>query len=141
MTQVKAPDTPRPKEEERKLIPEDRLREILNILLPYGYSHHRKTFYTGISPYIGSAQNIITIVANDYGWSGGVLSICMDRFDEGEDEDNSLGFYRGIMKLIAPELNSIDDEFKGNSNVLDFDWASDRVLENVFPVEVKIKET
>jgi hypothetical protein len=60
----------------------------------------------------------------------------MDRFSEEEDEDNSLGFYKGIMKLIAPELHSNDDEFKENVNVLDFNWAEDEVQDNRFPVKV-----
>ena len=126
------------KEEEKQtdLIPEERLKEIINILLPWGYSHYDKVKYTGVSPYIGSSQNIITIVANDpEGW-GSVFSICMDRFSEDEDEENSLGFYKGIMKLIAPELHSNDDKFKGGMNVLDFNWADDRVQDNRFPVRV-----
>ena len=130
------------KEEEKQtdLIPEERLKEIINILLPWGYSHYDKVKYTGVSPYIGSTQNIITIVANDpEGW-GSVFSICMDRFTEDEDEENSLGFYKGIMKLIAPELLSNDDKFKGDMNVIDFDWATDRVQENAFNAVVKLKK-
>ena len=42
------------------------------------------------------------------------------------------------MKLIAPELVSIDDSFKGMSNVLDFNWASDKVQANKFPAKVTI---
>ena len=128
------------KQEQIDLIPEERLKDILSILFPWGYSHYKEVFYTGVSPFIGDAMNVITVIANDpAGW--GVFSICMERFAEDEDENNSLGFYKGIMKLIAPELYSNDDKFEGNINVLDFDWASDVVLENVFPVEVKIKET
>ena len=41
------------------------------------------------------------------------------------------------MKLIAPELHSNDDEFKGAFNVLDFNWAEDRVKDNRFPVKVE----
>lgn len=126
------------KEEEKQtdLIPEERLKEIINILLPWGYSHYDKVKYTGVSPYIGNTQNIITIVANDpEGWDS-VFSICMDRFAEDEDEENSLGFYKGIMKLIAPELHSNDDKFQGGMNVLDFNWADDRVQDNRFPVRV-----
>lgn len=121
------------------LIPEERLKEILNILLPYGYSHYNGNKYTGVSPFIGSTQNIITIVANDpEGW-GSVFAICMDRFTEEENEEDSLGFYKGIMKLIAPELHSNEDEFKNNFNVLDFDWAEDEVQDNRFPVKVNYK--
>lgn len=121
------------------LIPEERLKEILNILLPYGYSHYNGNKYTGVSPFIGSTQNIITIVANDpEGW-GSLFAICMDRFTEEENEEDSLGFYKGIMKLIAPELHSNEDEFKNNFNVLDFDWAEDEVQDNRFPVKVNYK--
>ena len=60
----------------------------------------------------------------------------MDRFSEEEDEDNSLGFYLGIMKVIAPELNSDCDKFKGDFNVIDFNWAEDKVQENTFPAKV-----
>lgn len=121
------------------LIPEERLKEILNILFPYGYSHYNGNKYTGVSPFIGSTQNIITIVANDpEGW-GSVFAICMDRFTEEENEEDSLGFYKGIMKLIAPELHSNEDEFKNNFNVLDFDWAEDEVQDNRFPVKVNYK--
>ena len=126
------------KEEEKQadLIPEERLKELLNILLPYGYSHYDGNKYTGVSPFIGSTQNIITIIANDpEGW-GSVFSICMDIFSEDEDEENSLGFYKGIMKLIAPELHSNDDKFQGGMNVLDFNWVDDRVQDNRFPVRV-----
>ena len=121
------------------LIPEERLKEILNILLPYGYSHYNGNKYTGVSPFIGSTQNIITIVANDpEGW-GSVFAICMDRFTEEENEEDSLGFYKGIMKLIAPELHSNEDKFSNNFNVLDFDWADDEVQDNRFPVKVNYK--
>jgi hypothetical protein len=136
MGQVKAPEVEQPEKKTVRLIPEERLKEILNILLPYGYSHYDGNRYTGVSPFIGNTQNIITIVANDPDGWGSVFAICMDRFSEEEDEDNSLGFYKGIMKLIAPELHSNDDEFKENVNVLDFNWAEDEVQDNRFPVKV-----
>ena len=136
MGQVKAPEVEQPEKKTVDLIPEERLKEILNILLPYGYSHYDGNRYTGVSPFIGNTQNIITIVANDPDGWGSVFAICMDRFSEEEDEDNSLGFYKGIMKLIAPELHSNDDEFKENVNVLDFNWAEDEVQDNRFPVKV-----
>jgi hypothetical protein len=136
MGQVTAPEVEQPEKKTVDLIPEERLKEILNILLPYGYSHYDGNRYTGVSPFIGNTQNIITIVANDPDGWGSVFAICMDRFSEGEDEDNSLGFYKGIMKLIAPELHSNDDEFKENFNVLDFNWAEDEVQDNRFPVKV-----
>ena len=136
MAEVKAPEVKQPEKEAARLIPEERLKEILNILLPYGYSHYDKVKYTGVSPFIGSTQNVITIVANDpEGW-GSVFAICMERFTEEEDEDNSLGFYKGIMKLIAPELHSNDAKFAGGYNVLGFDWADDAVQDNRFPVKV-----
>ena len=136
MGQVTAPEVEQPEKKTVRLIPEERLKEILNILLPYGYSHYDGNRYTGVSPFIGNTQNIITIVANDPDGWGSVFAICMDRFSEEEDEDNSLGFYKGIMKLIAPELHSNDDEFKENFNVLDFNWAEDEVQDNRFPVKV-----
>ena len=137
MTQVKTPEVKQPKKETARLIPEERLKEILNILLPYGYSHYDGNMYTGVSPFIGSTRNVITIVANDpEGW-GSLFAICMDRFTEDEDEENSLGYYKGIMKLIAPELHSNDDEFKGSTNVLDFNWAEDAVKDNRFPAKVE----
>lgn len=139
MVQVKAPDVEQQKKKTVDLISEERLKEILNILLPYGYSYHNGR-YTGVSPYIGDTTNIITIVANDpegYG-DGSVFSICMEHFAEDEDEVNSLGFYKGIMKLIAPELHSLNDKFSDNINVLDFYWAIDRVKDNRFPVKIEI---
>ena len=137
MEQVKAPEVDQPEKKTVDLIPEERLKELLNILLPWGYSHYDGNKYTGASPFIGSTINIITIVANDSeGW-GSVFAICMDSFTEDEDEGNSLGFYKGIMKLIAPELHSNDAEFKDNFNVLDFNWAEDRVQDNRFPVNVE----
>ena len=138
MGEVKAPDIPRP-EKKFDFMTEERLHELLIILLPHGYSHYDGTFYTGVSPYIGKEHNIIIIVANDPNWSGCVFSICMDKFSDNEDEENSLGFYKGIMKVIAPELYCADDKFKDEMNVLDFDWADDSVQENAFPVEVKYK--
>ena len=137
MAQVKAPEVEQPKDETEDLIPEERLKELLNILLPWGYSHHHEDMYTGLSPYIGSTQNIITIVANDpKGW-GSVFAIVMERFTEDEDEAGSIGFYKGIMKVIAPELHSTDDKFKDGMNVLDFNWAEDMVQDNRFPVKVE----
>ena len=139
MEQVKAPEVEQPEKKTVDLIPEERLKEILNILLPYGYSHYDGNKYTGVSPFIGSTLNIITIVANDpEGWDS-VFSICMDRFTEDEDEENSLGFYKGIMKLIAPELHSYDDTFAAGMNVLDFKWAVDSVQDNRFPVKVEYR--
>ena len=138
MAQVKAPEVEQPEKNAVDLIPEERLKEILNILLPYG-SHYDGNKYTGVSPFIGSTQNIITIVTNDpVGW-GSVFAICMDRFTEEEDEENSLGFYKGIMKVIAPELHSNDDKFKDNFNVLDFNWAEENVQNNRFPVKVEYR--
>ena len=141
MEQVTAPEVEQPKKETVDLIPEERLEEILNILLPYGYSYHDGS-YTGVSPYIGDSTNIITIIANEPEKWGSVFSICMERFteDDDEDEENSLGFYKGIMKLIAPELHSKDDKFKGCMNVLDFNWAPDKVQENRFPVKVEYRD-
>jgi len=136
MGQVTAPEVEQLEKKTVDLIPEERLKEILNILLPYGYSHYDGNRYTGVSPFIGNTQNIITIVANDPDGWGSVFAICMDRFSEEEDEDNSLGFYKGIMKLIAPELHSNDDEFKEDFNVLYFNWAEDEVQDNRFPVKV-----
>lgn len=139
MEQLKNPEVEQQEKKTVDLIPEERLKELLNILLPYGYSHYDKVKYTGVSPFIGSTQNVITIVANDpEGW-GSVFAICMERFTEEEDEDNSLGFYKGVMKVIAPELHSTDDKFKDGMNVLDFNWAPDRVQDNRFPVKVEYR--
>ena len=139
MAQVKAPEVEQPEKKTVDLIPEKRLKELLNILLPYGYSHYNDVKYTGVSPFIGRTHNIITIVANDpEGW-GSVFAICMDKFTVNEDEENSLGFYKGIMKLIAPELYSRDEKFKGGTNVLGFDWAEDAVQDNRFPVKVEYR--
>ena len=142
MEQVTAPEVEQQEKENARLIPEERLEEILNILLPYGYSYYDGR-YTGVSPYIGDSTNIITIIANEPEKWGSVFSICMERFteDDDEDEENSLGFYKGIMKLIAPELHSKDDKFKGCMNVLDFNWAPDKVQENRFPVKVEYIDT
>lgn len=142
MEQVTAPEVEQPEKNTVDLIPQERLEEILNILLPYGYSYHDGS-YTGVSPYIGDSTNIITIIANEPEKWGCVFSICMERFteDDDEDEENSLGFYKGIMKLIAPELHSKDDKFKGCMNVLDFNWAPDKVQENRFPVKVEYIDT
>ena len=120
------------------LIPEERLKEILNILFPYGYSHYDGNKYTGVSPYIGDSTNIISIIANDPERWGGVFAICMERFteDDGADENDSLGYYKGIMKVIAPELHSKEGEFKDLMNVLEFSWAEDNVQDNRFPVKV-----
>ena len=135
MAQVKATEVEQP-EKTVDLIPEERLKEILNILFPWGYSH-KETKYTGVSPYIGDCTNIITIVANDPAWGSMPLSIIMEAFDDESNEDDSLGFYNGIMKVIAPELHSTDDKFKDNMNVLDFKWAEDKVQDNKFPVKVE----
>ena len=130
---------PDKEKEQIDLIPEERLKEIINILLPWGYSHYDKHYYTGVSPFIGSTRNVITIIANDPEEWGSVFSICMDSFTDDEDEENSLGFYKGIMKLIAPELHSNDDDFKDNINMLDFNWAVEKVQENAFNAEVRLK--
>ena len=124
------------KQEQIDLIPEERLKDILSILFPWGYSHYNEVFYTGVSPFIGDAKNVITVIANDPAIWGSVFSICMERFDEDCDEADSLGYYKGIMKLIAPELHSATEHFQGSSNVLDFDWAPDNIQNNAFPAKV-----
>ena len=139
MEQVKASEVEQPEKKTVDLIPEERLKELLNILLPYGYSHYDGNRYTGVSPFIGKTENIITIVANDPAGWGSVFAICMERFTEEEDEDNSLGYYKGIMKLIAPELHSNNAKFAGGFNVLDFDWANEAVQDNRFPVKVEYR--
>ena len=137
MAQVKAPEVEQPEKKTVDLIPEERVKELLNILLPYGYSHYDGNKYTGVSPFIGSTRNIITIVVNDpEGW-GSVFAICMEHFNLDEEEENSLGFYKGIMKVIAPELHSNDEKFAGGLDVLDFNWASEKVQDNRFPVKVE----
>jgi hypothetical protein len=135
MEQVKAQEVEQPEKKTVDLIPEERLKELLNILMPYGYSHYDGNKYTGVSPYIGSTRNIITIVTNDPRW-GGLFSICMEHFSEDENEENCLGFYKGIMKVIAPELHSDDEKFNDVMNVIDFNWAVDRVKDNSFSVKV-----
>jgi hypothetical protein len=138
MTEEKAPEVEQPEKKAVDLIPEDRLKEILNILLPWGYSHYDGNMYTGVSPYIGSTRNIITIVANDPKGFGSVFAIIMNSFtEEDEGEENSLGYYKGIMKVIAPELHSDSGKFAGGFNVLDFNWAEDEVQNNRFPVKVE----
>lgn len=142
-TSAKAKESILPDKEEEKqidLIPEERLKEILSILFPWGYSHYKEVFYTGVSPFIGDATNVITIIANDPAGWGSVFAICMERFNEDSDEADSLGFYKGIMKLIAPELHSNDENFQGPLNVLGFNWAYDNVQDNRFPAEVKLKK-
>ena len=128
------------KEEDKQgqidLIPEERLKEILGILFPWGYSHYDEVFYTGVSPFIGDYKNVIKVVANAPESWGSVFSICMVRFNENCDENDSLGFYKGIMKVIAPELHSQDEKFQADSDVLDFDWAPDCVQDNAFPAKV-----
>ena len=124
------------KQEQIDLIPEERLKDILSILFPWGYSHYKEVFYTGVSPFIGDAKNVITVIANDPAGWGSVFAICMERFDESSDENDSLGFYKGIMKLIAPELHSTDEKFQDVSNVLDFNLAPDCVQDNAFPARV-----
>ena len=57
MAQVKAPEAEQPKKKAVDLIPKERLKELLNILLPYGYSHYGNN-YTGVSPFIGSTRNV-----------------------------------------------------------------------------------
>ena len=47
MEQVTATEVEQPKKETVDLIPEERLEELLNILLPYGYSYHDGS-YTGV---------------------------------------------------------------------------------------------
>ena len=135
MGEVKAPDVPQPERKQPDPMTEERLHEILSILFPWGYSH-KETKYTGVSPYIGDRTNIITIVANDPAWGAMPLSIIMEAFDKESNEDDSLGFYKGIMKVIAPELHSNDDKFKDNMNVLDFTLAEDKVQDNAYPVKV-----
>lgn len=129
------PSTSDEQKEGFDFITEERLHGILSILFPWGYSHPKPTFYTGVSPYIGDSTNIITVAANDPSW-GSPFAICMERFDDDSNEDDSLGFYKGIMKVIAPELHSCDEKFKGGMNVLDFSWAEDEVQDNKFPVKV-----
>ncbi|MBR3856416.1 MAG: hypothetical protein IKM68_00350 [Bacteroidaceae bacterium] len=134
MEQEKTTNETQPEKKPFDFITEERLHEILNILLPWGYSK-QKNKYTGLSPYIGETTNIISIIANDTVFEI-PFSICMESFDPDGNENNSLGFYKGIMKLIAPELHSYDEAFKGNDNVLDFDWAPDCVQVNKFPANV-----
>lgn len=127
------------KQEQFDLIPEERLKEILSILYPWGYSHYKKVYYTGVSPFIGDATNVITVIANDRSW-GSVFALCMEKFDEESNEADSLGFYKGIMKLIAPELHSTDEDFNETMNVLDFNWAEDSEQDNAFHARVVPKE-
>lgn len=124
------------KEKKVKPIPDDMKKRLLAILLPFGYSHHRER-YTGASPFINDGFNIITLV---FGTVDVPFSIIMDRYDESEDEENCLGFYSGIMKLIAPELISFDEKFNSSANVMDFDWVEVQDQNTPFPVTVTLNK-
>lgn len=137
MAQAKAPEVEQREKEAVDLIPEERVKEIVDILLPCGYSHYDGNKYTGVSPYIGSSTNIITIIVNEpEGWDG-VFVILMECFTGDVDDNDCLGYYLGIMKVIAPELVSHDSFFnKSDMNVLHFTWASGGEQHIRFPVKV-----
>jgi hypothetical protein len=132
MGEIKAPEIPRPEKEDEDLMTQERVDEIIDVLFPWGCSTPKENWYTGVSPYIGETQNIITVIARDPNW--GVLSICLDKFSEDYEGSicDCLGFYKGIMKVIAPELHSEKERFDENYNVLDFHWGNDKQQENKF---------
>jgi hypothetical protein len=131
MGEIKAPEIPRPEKEDEDLMTQERVDEIIDVLFPWGCSTPKENWYTGVSPYIGETQNIITVIARDPNW--GVLSICLDKFTEESDySSDCLGFYKGIMKVIAPELYSEKERFDEDYNVLDFHWGNDKQQENKF---------
>ena len=124
------------KEKKIKPVPDDMKKRLLAILLPFGYSCHKER-YTGASPFINEGVNIITLV---FGTDDFPFTIIMDRYEESEDEENCLGFYSGIMKLIAPELISFDEKFNSSANMMDFDWVDDADQNTPFPVTVTLNK-
>ena len=122
------------KEKKIKPVPDDMKKRLLAILLPFGYSCHKER-YTGASPFINEGVNIITLVFDTDDFP---FSIIMDRYEETEDEENCLGFYSGIMKLIAPELISFDEKFNSSANIMDFDWVEVQDQNTPFPVAVTL---
>lgn len=120
-------------------ITRERLREILSILFPWGYSHYKEVFYTGVSPFIDDATNIITVIVNDPIGRDSVFSICIEKYNEDSDVNDCLPFYKGIMKLIAPRLYCKNDKSQGQGDVLDFNWAPYYVKGNAFPAKVILK--
>lgn len=135
----KAKDYVCPKDEPPKLISKERLHEILDILMPYGYSHYDDVYYTGVSPDLGINFNIITIVANSPKTWDSILTIIIEKVGDDFDETNCLGFYQGIMKVIAPELTCYTDKFDNVMDTIDFRWALPSEQDNCFNCEVNFK--
>ena len=110
------------------------MMEIVNILLPWGYSQKYPGRFTGLSPYINDSENIITIWGNTPD-DACLLYISLERVDDGQNVRDCLGFYKGIMKMIAPNLRSDDRLLDEGDNVLAFDYTADE--DNRFPVKVE----
>lgn len=128
--------TPQAKtENEDSIMSAERLMEIVNILLPWGYSQKYPGQFTGLSPYINDSENIITIYDNLPDIKS-LLYIELVRAGNGQNERDCFGFYKGIMKVIAPELCSKEVTlYGGNLTVLSFDFTFNE--DNRFPVKVE----
>lgn len=123
--------------EKEAIIPLVKVSTIVGIFFPWGYSYHRG-LYTGVSPYLGKYTNTISLAFNEYAF-GAAMVIIMQNFNEECDENEALGFYKGVMKMIAPELYSDNSEFKGANNVIRFDVSKDDdCISNAFGADIAL---
>ena len=97
-----------------------RLQQILTALFPWGYANKKDGNYIGPSPYMYDWENIIEVCVKPSYCDGAALCINLLRMDEDGDEQQLLGYYVGLMRAIAPELDSVEDSFNTSVNVLNF---------------------
>ena len=112
------------KDNELDPITEKRVKELVNILLPYGFSYVNER-YIGASPFMSYYIPILIEANTDMCTDeGGIFAIGIDIPIEGicKSYDEALGFYIGIMSIIAPELHCVTNQFNKNDNVIVFGW-------------------
>lgn len=100
----------------------ERLKEIMKVIFPWGYAEKPNLEFVGPSPYIYDYENIIALNINEKYCDGAALNIILVKLDSEAYGRHLLGFYIGLMRALAPEVECLDGEFDETSNVLDFYW-------------------
>lgn len=108
-----------------KPMSKERLTEIMKVIFPWGYAEKPNHEFVGPSPYMYDHENIIALNIDEKYCDGAAFELILVKLDEEGDDSHLLGFYIGIMRALAPEVECNDEKFNESMNVIDFCWKDD----------------
>jgi len=110
-----------------KPMSKERLKEIMKVIFPWGYAEKPNLEFVGPSPYLYEWENIIALNINESYCDGAALNLILVKLEEDAGTSEPLlGFYVGLMRALAPEVECFNDRFDESKNVLDFYWKDEK---------------